>query len=475
MLLHRLILAALAFSTSFASAQHLVVSPDARYLQRADGTPFIWIGDTAWELFHRLDREEAAHYLQRRAAQGFTVIQAVALAENDGLRVPNAYGEVPLVDLDPARPNERYFAHVDWIVNEAARLGLTLGLLPTWGDKLYSKHPGAGPIVFNPQNARAFGTYLGSRYRGNPIVWILGGDRGIDSPEVLETWRAMARGLREGDGGAHLITFHPRGATSSADQLHNEPWLDFNMYQSGHAHRYIRVHAYAERLALLRPRKPFLDAEPAYEDIPVAFWEFVDWKNPQRVPAGVLDERGLVVDRTHFAKGFFTDHDVRVHAYWNFLSGACGYTYGNNAVWQMYQAGRDIAIPCVQEWREAIESPGAAQMRHVRALLEAHSLALLVPDQSLVHGPNPEGPDHVRAAGSRDDSFLLAYLPRGRSVDLAPGTMAGDSVRARWFDPRTGAHLPASAVAAGDIRRFTPPDSGEGRGWVLVLDRPVAR
>ena len=72
--------------------------PGGRYLQYADGRPFFYLGDTAWELFHRTTREEARLYLEDRARKGFTVIQAVCLAERDGLRVPNAYGDLPFAD-----------------------------------------------------------------------------------------------------------------------------------------------------------------------------------------------------------------------------------------------------------------------------------------------------------------------------------------------------------------------------------------
>ena len=68
--------------------QHLsaqfTISPNHRYLLK-DGKPFFWMGDTAWELFHRLNKEEADRYLKRRSEQGFTVVQAVVLAEMDGL------------------------------------------------------------------------------------------------------------------------------------------------------------------------------------------------------------------------------------------------------------------------------------------------------------------------------------------------------------------------------------------------------
>jgi len=74
-----------------ATLQPLRVSENHRFLVTADGRPFFWLGDTAWELFHRLNREEATRYLEDRASKGFTVIQAVALAELDGLNTPNAY------------------------------------------------------------------------------------------------------------------------------------------------------------------------------------------------------------------------------------------------------------------------------------------------------------------------------------------------------------------------------------------------
>src|SRR5678815_2392146 len=115
------------------AAPRLKVSENRRYLQYEDGRPFFYLGDTAWELFHRLNREEATQYLTNRAQKGFTVIQAVVLAQLGGLTVPNPYGDLPLVEKDPARPVEAYFQHVDFIVNKAEELGLFVGMLPTWG------------------------------------------------------------------------------------------------------------------------------------------------------------------------------------------------------------------------------------------------------------------------------------------------------------------------------------------------------
>src|SRR5688500_12900332 len=113
--------------THSAHAQ-LKVSSDGRFLVTYNNKPFFWLGDTAWELFHRLNREGADLYLQDRAKKGFTVIQAVVLTELDGLNTPNPYGHKPLLDNDPTKPNEAYFKNVDYIVSGYGKLGLIVVL-----------------------------------------------------------------------------------------------------------------------------------------------------------------------------------------------------------------------------------------------------------------------------------------------------------------------------------------------------------
>ncbi len=179
----------------------LHISDNKRFLVRGDGAPFFYLADTAWELFHRCDREEANLYLENRAAKNFTVVQAVVLAELDGLNTPNPYGHTPLRDLDPAQPDEDYFAHVDYIVERANELGLCMAMLPTWGDK-FNRQWGQGPEVFTPANARQFGRFLGQRYGDRAIIWVLGGDRDLLNDTHVEIVRAMAEGIKEGDGGA---------------------------------------------------------------------------------------------------------------------------------------------------------------------------------------------------------------------------------------------------------------------------------
>ena len=175
----------------------LKISANHRFLIQQDGSPFFYLGDTAWELFHRLNREEADRYLENRARKGFTVIQAVALAELDGLNTPNAYGHRPLIDNDPAKPDVKdgprndYWDHVDYIVEQANARGLLIGLLPTWGDK-WNKKWGAGGGSFTPENAAVYGEWLGRRYQDKALIWILGGDRPVETDQHREIIRAMA-------------------------------------------------------------------------------------------------------------------------------------------------------------------------------------------------------------------------------------------------------------------------------------------
>ena len=151
------------------------VSSNHRFLVDESGSPFFWLGDTAWEIFHRLTREETEVYLENRRQKGYNLIQAVALAEFDGLRVPNAYGDLPFFDLDPTRPNEAYFAHMDWVIARAAEKGLYIGLLPTWGDKV-NRMWGQSPMVFDVKSAHDYGVWIGRRYRqAANVIWILGG------------------------------------------------------------------------------------------------------------------------------------------------------------------------------------------------------------------------------------------------------------------------------------------------------------
>lgn len=429
-------------TTTAQPPQPLRLHPNRRFLIQADGTPFFYLGDTAWELFHRLNRQEATLYLQDRANKGFTVIQAVALAELDGLNSPNPDGERPLHNNDPTQPNDAYFEHVDYIVEQAAALGLVIGMLPTWGDK-WNDQWGVGPVVFTPDNAAVYGEYLGQRYRQQPIIWILGGDRSPNQDSHFAIIHAMANGIRKGDQGAHLMTFHPMGGHNSATWFHQEDWLDFNMFQSGHRAPHLPNYATTTENYQRQPVKPTLDGEPRYEDHPI------NWK-PQN--------------------GWFDQFDVRQAAYWSMLAGACGHTYGNHNIWQMWQPGRDPISSARTPWKQALAHPGATQMGYLRRLFESRPFTQLQPDQSLLVGENSEGMDHIRAACAEDGSFALVYAPTGKPMVVQLDKIRGQ-VEAHWFDPRQGTATLIAQFANQGTQEFVPPSQGRGNDWVLVLDR----
>jgi hypothetical protein len=422
----------------------LEVSTNNRFLQYSDGSPFFYLADTAWELLHRCTLAEAELYLRDRAAKGFTVIQTVLLAELDGLRVPDAGGRLPLVDEDPARPNEEYFEHVDAVFDIAQSLGLFIGLLPTWGDK-WNLRWGTGPEMLTSKGARSFGAYVGRRYAQRNVVWILGGDRPVESPQHLDILRCMAEGIREGDGGRNLITAHVWGQHSTSEYLLGEPWLDFHTIQSGHGRNFENWKLIHDDYARL-PAMPCMDMEPAYEES--------------------ADSIGNI------AGGFIDDYDVRKSLYWALFAGAHGHTYGCWPVWQMWDIGREPRMWVKRTWREALKAPGAGQVRHAKDLLLSRPFFDRIPDQSLFLGDAGEAAFHRRATRDRAGTYALVFLPVGASVELDLAVLNDDRFVSWWFDPRTGTSRLDRKGATSVPQTFVPPSVGPD--WVLVVDAASA-
>jgi len=434
-----------------SSLPALKVSENHRFLVAAtEERPFFWLGDTAWELFHRLDREEATFYLQDRARNGYTVIQAVALAEFEGITTPNAYGALPLQNADPLQPNEDYWKHVDFVVAKANQLGMYVGLLPSWGDK-WNKAWGTGPVIFNPENAQRYGEWIGKRYRNAGIVWILGGDRQVETDEHRAVIRAMARGIRRGDGGVHLMTFHPSGGRGSAEVFHAEDWLDFNMRQNGHTGEYTGRYDKTRFDYDRTPVKPVLDGEPVYEDHPLAF---------------KADQFGHSIAA-----------DVRRAMYWDLFSGAFGHTYGHHSIWQFASAKFKPVNNPLLGWKDAIRQPGSVQMQYGRRLMESRPFLDRIPDDSVIVADaiptKVPGAGRYRFVATRDaaGTYAMVYAPVGRPFQVRLDVIRGKQIRAWWFNPRNAEAARAGEFAnTGGTREFVSPDPGEATDWVLVLD-----
>lgn len=421
----------------------LKVHGNKRCLCWENGEPFYYLGDTAWELFHRLTREEVQEYLDVRARQEFNVIQAVALGEFEGLTVPNAYGRVPFLLDIKGNPvveaddiGESYWKHMDWCIQEMGKKQMFVGLLPTWGDKFNLKW-GKGPEIFNPENAYAYGKWIGERYRDYwNVIWILGGDRPLECKRHIDIIDAMAEGIREMDGN-HLMTYHPCGETSSVDFVPDKDYIDFHTVQSGHGLGGLESYIFLSKTREAE-RKPFMDSEPRYEDHPACF----------------KPEWGY----------YWSDEDVRQNAYWDMMEGACGHTYGNHAVWG-FNTERTDYFPFT--WKEVLDHPGAEQMKYVKKLrfsrefFDFRPAPELICQKDMVLG-------HQCAGRGKDYAYI--YTPYGLPIEAELGEMGKGPVRLSWYNPRTGEEI-NEKILPSKKTLLVPPESGKGRDWIAVIDK----
>lgn len=421
----------------------LCVHPGKRYLMTTEGEPFFYMGDTAWEIFHRLTRSEAVRYMDVRAEQGFNVIQSVALAEFEGLTVPNAHGRLPLKfkdgQPDPTHPDldgdYSYWDHVDYIVSLAAERNMFIGLLPTWGDK-FNKAWGQGPEIFTPENAAIYGEWIANRYKDCwNIIWMLGGDRPLQTQTHRDVIDVMGQTIRKTDPD-HLITFHPSGCRSSTDDVAGKDYIDFHTVQSSHGTFGYQSHLLVRRTGEAE-EKPFMDSESRYEDHPASFTE-----------------------KSHY---FWNDDDVRQNLYWNMLEGVCGNTYGNHCIWYMNSKPTGY-FPIT--WHDALKRPGAEQFKFVAKLRLSRPFFELRRAPELVQDDNA-AMAHFSAA--RGEKYAYIYTPLGLPIRAYLDKFSGGDIRALWFDPRTGEEE-IYGIFPPCESLFVPKSSGKGNDWVLILE-----
>ncbi len=419
-----------------------------------NGDPFFWLGDTGWLLFTKLNREEASIYLDDRREKGFNIIQVMVL--HDVRNAVNIYGDSALiyarVDHPLTTPGNSpdndvqydYWDHIDYIVDLAQKKGMYMGLVPVWGSNVRS-----GRV--SREEAEIYTRWLAERYRDKKnIVWLNGGDvRGNDSTAV---WQVLGETLKRYNPG-QLITFHPFGRTQSSEWFHEESWLDFNMFQSGHRRydqdttglcygednwKYL-VSDYSKI-----PVKPTLDGEPSYENI----------------PQGLHDP----------SQPCWTDSDVRRYAYWSVFAGGCGFTYGNNAIMQFHKQGDTEPAYGVKDfWEEALHSPGASQMKYLKQLILSRSYYDRIPAQELIAGCQGEKYDYLAATRGNDYAFI--YTSNGSVMNINLEEMTTRLIKASWYNPRSGEYEKIGTFRVNGIERFDPPgEKTAGNDWVLVID-----
>lgn len=431
--------------------QQLQVSANGHYFQTEDGKPFFWLGDTGWLAFNKLNRDEIDAYFEDRKQKGYNVIQIMTM---HSLEVANVYGDSAVVNKDLSKPlviegadfNDAeaydFWDHVDYALDVAEEKGLYLGMVPIWGSPISE-----GKVTL--EQAKTYAIFLAERYKDRKnIVWLNGGD--TFGNENTETWNAIGE-ILHAENPERLITFHPRGRTDSSDDFHNENWLDFNMFQSGHR-RYDQddtERAYGQDNYKfvqvdfnLKPTKPTLDGEPSYEGI----------------PQGLHDT----------LQPLWNDNDLRRYAYWSVFAGGAGFTYGNNHVMQMHENHtKPEAYGSKTYWLEALNDPGAKQMVYVKDLMLKYDYFNRIPDASLVAN---QGEKYDYIAATRGEDYALFYTYNGKTISVNMGKIKGNDVEASWYNPKNGEITKIGTFKNEGVQDFDP--SGEqvdGNDWVLIL------
>jgi len=432
---------------SSQAMEDLKVSENQRFLQTADGKPFFWLGETAWLMPERLNREEISYYLSTCHEAGYNVVQIQVL--ND---VPsfNTYG-TPSHSRDGrllTSGSYTYWDHMDYIIDVAAQNDIYIGMVCIWGGLVK-----AGKM--NVQQAKTYGRFLAQRYKNRQnIIWIIGGDiQGDIKPEV---WETLAKTIKSIDK-RHLMTYHPRGRYTSARWWSKASWIDFHTFQSGHRRYGQRMNdktypipdnteednwMYVDSTWHYNPIKPVLDDEPIYEGI----------------PKGLHDP----------TEGLWQAHDVRRYAYWSVFAGSCGHTYGHNAIMQFYRDGYKPAYFCRKSWTEALDDPGFNQMKHLKRLMLALPYFDRVPDQSIVID---NGTKYDRLAATRGNDYLLVYNYTSRPMTIDLQKISGKQKKVWWMNAING-HLTFLGTYDSKVLTFHQRKTGNGieDGVLIAID-----
>lgn len=436
----------------------LTVHPNGRYLMHTDGSPFFWIGDTAWNLFDKNTTDNARRYLTARARQGFTVIQASLLFDNYGTRVPNQQGHLAFKDMETLAVNDEYFDHVVEVIDIADSLGLYIGLLPMWGDNVTACYNYETIIFHTEDQMYDYGYYLGGRLKDRKnVIWILGGDRpaagvgngGVEYDHVA-LYDAHAKGIAEGicgeeDYSCCLMTYHPSGWQTSSKWFHDKPWLDFDMQQNGHGYA-DAIWANIAKDYALEPHKPVMDGESTYDE------HYINFK----VELGIT-----------------TDYHVRRSLYHELFSGAFGHTYGTTGVWQFYYPDREEPheLECYS-WERSLGRASGYQMIYGKNLMLSRPFFTRIPDNSFVYELYDKA-DRISATRDVDRTYAMVYSESGRPIHIDMTAIgSGKTLKAWWFDPRNGSSFYIGEIAKSSRYTFVPLTEGAGNDWILVLDDP---
>jgi hypothetical protein len=408
----------IAASVSAAEPVYPVkVSENGRYFVDQKGQPVFWLGTTQWQLFREYKLEDARTILEKTKDKGFVFAQVMLMGVGDGTK-PNVYGEKPWINDNPLTPNEAYFKNVDAVVQIARENNVNISM--TLYHQRYRKY-------ITLDNARAWAKWIAQRYKDVPtIVWSMTPEA---KQEFVPILRELTAGLKEGDGGYHLITFKPDPSPYSSSFIHGEKWLDYDCMQTWS--RVDLIYPMVTHDYNLKPVKPVLMGEGAYEH---------------------GSEYGFDV----------TPLWIRRQAYYSYLAGA-HHTYGHNDSWRV-----------LPTWKEALDAPGATQLGILKKIFsDRKEWWYLVPDQTIfAAGGNTEGRVLNLAARHKDGQWVMAYSGSKSSFSIHMDKItAGERANAFWIDPRTGERTPIGSFPNTGVQSFSTPDGWEDALLILEATR----
>jgi hypothetical protein len=240
------------------------------------------------------------------------------------------------------------------------------------------------------------------------------------------------------------MTYHTSGEASSSHWFHHCDWLDFNICQTGHAQTDYAIY---ERLLIpdysLIPIKPCMDGEPRYENIPISF-------------------------KTE--NGRFGTSDIRKTLYWSLFSGAFGYTYGANEIWQFYTPDVEPMVDAEVYWKKALQFQGSFEMVFARQLLLKYDFFSRTPDQSIILTTQMDYKD--MAVATRGDHYAFIYFPNGNELEISLEKIGKAKILLlKWFDPRNGETKPLKRVKAKGSIKLKPETQEKDNDWILIIEK----
>jgi hypothetical protein len=399
----------------------LRVSDGRRYLCHADGTPFLWMGDTAWAAPMLSTDEEWEEYLADRAEKRFTVIQVGPAMWWAGKT--DRAGNPPFIGEGIRQWNPAFWQAYERKLERASERGFAVmmtGLMePT------ERYPSS-------EDACLFARNIVARLFGNCVAFSPSFDSGF-----MDLGNDVGRAVRDATQ-VHLITQHPGTPSGHAtndiiERYYDEAYLDFAGDQSGHngGNRELCAHQAMEwNLHLYRrePHKPVINLEAMYD---------------------VGGE-----------KGAFVGDDARSLGWRSFLSGAAGYTYGTD----LYAWNTDETAQAF--WRTQMRQESSRQMTILHDFLAGLPWWQLEPHHERVLNQPESAVRRAPLALTPDARVIVVYVPDPEPRELDLGNLPVHSWKALWLDPRTGDTHAGGRVTADGPRTVTPPGAGD---WVVML------